>query len=202
MFKKREYLVLGILLLSAFAAVAPTILASLPVKRDGAFITSAVAFDSLGSGQPGGRVALARAPYGDSLFIGDVVYYNADNQVTVSTTLAAYNTLAGVIVGGSQQTNLESVISADDVGTLAAFETTTNSTTPQYVWILKFGRTWIKADGNGSIAAGEQVIPSVSSTGQIRPRTTAIDTFHRVLGRAVKAGAASATIPVDVNVPR
>lgn len=198
---KRELIVLGVLLVAAVAAVAPSILATLPVKRDGAFFSSGILYDSLGSGSPGGQVRLFRVGYNDSVFIGDVVYVAGDGMVSTSTTLAAYNAIAGVVVGGTRQTNMAATITAADVGSLAAYELNTSST-PEHVWILKQGRTWVAADATDSIYFGEAVIPSASSTGQMRPRTTAIDTFHRVFGRVAKTGAASAVLPVDVNVPR
>jgi hypothetical protein len=161
-----------------------------PVARNIPFFTSNVAFDSTTGSQPGGLVRLAVAD--DSLLIGDVVYWSGQSAVTKSSTLAKYDSIAGVVVGGTKQ-SLQASIAAADVGTLAAAPN-------ERVWILYNGRTWVKNDANATLVTGSQVIPSNATAGRVEVRTTAIDTFYRVVGKVITGGAVNTNVLVSVNV--
>jgi hypothetical protein len=50
------------------------------------------------------------------------------------------------------------------------------------------------------LTAGTGVIPSSTTAGYIRARTTAIDTFGRILGRSINGGAKNTKVQVLVNV--
>lgn len=161
-----------------------------PVARNIPFFTSNIAFDSTTGSQPGGAVRLAVAD--DSLLIGDVVYWSAQSAVTKSTTLANYNALAGVVVGGTKQ-NLTASVSSADVGTLAAAPN-------EKVWILTQGRTWVKNDANATLVLGTFVIPSDATAGRVEVKTTAIDTNYRTVGRVITGGAVNTAVLISVNV--
>jgi hypothetical protein len=161
-----------------------------PVAKLGPFFASSAPYDSATAGQPGGRVVFALAA--DSEKVGNVVYYSADNKVSVSGTLANYNTIAGVVVGGTRTSNRASRAAAD-VGTLAA-------TANQQVIVLKQGRTWIPVDtATGGLAAGVTVMPSLI-TGKARAKPAYLDSLNRVYGKIVVGCAASATCLADINV--
>jgi hypothetical protein len=167
------------------------------VSQVGAYYTTTQRWDSATGGAAGGSVR----PYyaADSLRIGDAVYLSADNTVNASSTAAAYNKLVGVVVGGTKLGSSSMVATdASDAGTLAAIATT--SSTPQFVWVLSNGRAWMRNDAAAALLAGDEVIPSASSTARIKVRTAAIDTFYRVIGKVIVGGAASSTVPVAVSV--
>lgn len=185
----KKLLLLGLVIVataftSAFVTVAN-------VSRIGPHFTSTAAWDSVTGAQAGGRVEYALAT--DSVKIGDVVYWASANHVNKSTTLADYNAIAGVVVGGARQSMRTSYVSAD-VGTLAA-------TAQQRVIILKAGRAWVANDTVvAGLSAGDRISPSIYVAGKVKAPTTAIDTAGRVFGRVVTAAAASATVLADINV--
>lgn len=147
-------------------------------------------WDSTNANQPGGVTKYYLA--NDSLRLGDVVYLSAANKVAKSATLADYNTLTGVVVGGVR-TSMNANINRDTTQTLVA-------TANQRVVVLRQGRYWLKCDTTtGGIAAGVQVIPSLVA-GKVKARTTAIDTNFRVLARMVTACTASGIGAADINV--
>lgn len=190
--KMKKYLGLAVFGLALVATAAFTMLpvTTYPVARNIPFYTSNVAFDSTTGSQPGGFVRLAVAD--DSLKIGDVVYWSGQSAVTKSATLVKYDSLAGVVVGGTKQ-QLGASIAKADVGTLAAAPN-------ERVWVLSQGRTWVPNDANGTLVTGSSVIPSNATAGAVEIRTTAIDTFYRVIGKVITGGLASTTVLISVNV--
>lgn len=179
-----------VLLVIATAAFTSVVVTTANVQRIGPHYTSSAAWDSAAGNQAGGRVVYALAA--DSEKIGDVVYWSGNNAVSKSATLANYNAIAGVVVGGARQSMRPSYVAAD-VGTLAA-------TANQRIIILKEGRAWVQNDTvTGGITAGTRIIPSLVA-GKIKAASTAIDSAGRVLGRIVVGGAASTTVLADVVV--
>lgn len=161
-----------------------------PVARLGPFYTSSAAWDSATGLQPGGRVIYFISA--DSEKIGDVVYISSVNHVSKSATIANYNAVAGVVVGGARVSMLAS-IQAADVGTLAA-------TANQRVIVLRQGRTWVKADAADSLRAGALIQPSTTVAGAAMNKGSALDSLYRVIGKMVTTGAASATALAEINV--
>lgn len=182
--------VLGLLALVVCVAAFTSVLTTSRVHLIGPYFTSATRWDSATAQQAGGQVVYANAS--DSEKIGDVVYYSASNTTAKSGTLANYNAIAGIVVGGKRTTMQGSTASAD-VGTLAA-------TANQPVIILKRGRVWAKADTTtGGIAVGTVVIPSPVA-GNVVAKTTAIDSAGRSIGKVVTTCAASSACLLDANV--
>lgn len=173
-----------------FAVVLVAAAAYRSVQRIGPFFTSTVNFDSTAGGQVGGEVRTYLAA--DSLRIGDVVYISAANTVAKSATLANYNTLAGVVVGGARQ-NMNASIDTAGVSVLAA-------TANQRVVVLRRGRTYVTNDANATLSAGALVIPSDATAGRVEVKTSAIDTAYRVVGRVPIGGAVNTKVLIDVNV--
>lgn len=152
------------------------------------FIGSLAGFDSTLGGQAGGYVVTKIA--NDSLKVGDVVFDTASNRVAKSATLAMYNKIVGVVVGGAR-TSARGVISSSGVGTLAA-------TANQRVVVLQRGRAWMKSAD--SVYFGQEVIPSTAVAGTFKRRTTAIDSLHRIIGRAVFTKDSGQAVLVDVTI--
>lgn len=141
------------------------------VQVVGPFFTTSQAFDSLRARQEGGTLRTFLAQ--DSLKVGDLVYDTLNNIVRKSATLVSYNKKRGVVVGGAR-TSGRAAVDSSDVGTLAA-------TANQRVLVALCGRVWIK--GADSAYVGDQLIPSTAVAGTVKRRTTAIDTFNRIVGR-------------------
>jgi hypothetical protein len=179
----------------AVSGFTTAMLATMSVTRFGPFFMPQTAFDSLTGGQPGGQVRVyIVGGTTDTLLVGDVVYFSDTNKVTKSATLANYNRLAGVVVGGTRTDN-RAAVTASEVGGSAG-------TSGQRVFVLKQGRTWIRSSQNAVIIAGKTVLPSDSIAGRFDTTLTAavIDTQHRILGRTVIATAALGVGLIDVNV--
>lgn len=171
---------------AAFQAVAYS------VARQTPYVTSVAAWAATTGGQAGGSVRIFRAR--DTLKFGDVVFRGGIDTVAKSTTLADYNVLAGVVVGGFRfSPSMSTSVAATDSGRIAARP-------GEQVWVLQYGRAWVTNDANGALTTGLQVIPSNATAGAVETRTTAIDTNYRVLGKAVGAIAASKFTLVDVVV--
>lgn len=163
------------------------------VGRFTPYYTSNAAWTTSAPGQAGGRVNTYIVGTADTLKFGDVVWLTGvGDSVHKSATLANYNTIAGVVVGGQRMSG-GAGIAASDSGTIAG-------TAGQYVYVLKQGRAWVNNDANGTIAGGVSVIPSDATAGFVETRTTAIDTLFRTIGRVVVSTAASKFMLVDVNV--
>lgn len=187
-FRKPELFVLGIILIaSAFT------LGSSYVQTIGPFYRSAAGFNTLMAGQAGGRVVYARTGT-DSLRVGQVVYWSDTNKVATSTTLAAYNTIAGVVVGG-ELTGMEAQTAITDTSDLATGVSSTG-----LAIVLTQGRTWVLNDANGAITIGQRIIPSNATAGRAEVITSAIDTNYRAIGKAVVGAASGTAILTDVNI--
>lgn len=178
--------VFGLVLATAFTSYFATVI---PIKQVGPYYASSTAFDSTNSGQVGGVVKTYLA--GDSERVGNVVYVSAKNTVSRSATIANYNAIAGVIVGGAR-TSMQAALSLSDTSTLAGIA-------GQKVLVLERGRAYVLIDDQTGFAPGLQVIASASVSGRIRTRTTAIDTFFRVLGKTIDTAVTGKAVLVDVR---
>lgn len=189
----RKRTLLGLLAAVLTISAAPVIATYYSVARFTPYYTSSAAWTVSAPGQAGGRVNTFTVGTADTLKFGDVVWLTGvGDSVHKSATLANYNTIAGVVVGG-QRMNGATGIASSDSGTIAG-------TAGQYVFVLKQGRAWVLNDANGTIAGGVSVIPSDATAGAVETRTTAIDTLFRTIGRVVVSTAASKMMLVDVNV--
>lgn len=184
---KSQYVLLGLFVLTVVGFTA----ASLDVQTIGFY--RAPVYSSTAGGQAGGRVVFARTGT-DSLRVGQVVYWSDTNTVATSSTLAAYNAIAGVVVGGSA-TAMQALNELTDTSTLATTATSTST-----VIVLTQGRTWVLNDANGAIAVGNRIIPSNATAGRSEIVTSAIDTNYRVIGKAVVPAAAGKATLTDVNI--
>lgn len=176
---------IGLVVLTAFTAIVTT---KSPVTRIAGFYTSTVAWDSSTGGAVGGSTQLYIAA--DTEKVGNVVYFSAANAVSKSATLANYNALAGVVVGGASS-NMQALVGRADVAQTAALPN-------KRVWVTKCGRAWMITDS--AITAGNLVIPSVVTAGYIHAKPALIDSFYRTIGRAVTTAAAAGTTLVNVCV--
>lgn len=187
--------ILGLLcaVIALTAAATYSVATYYPIARFSPYYTSNAAWSVSSPGQAGGRVNTFTVGTADTLYFGDVVWLTgAGDSVHKSATLANYNTIAGVVVGGQRMSG-GGGIARTDSGTMAG-------TAGQYVYVLKQGRAWVLNDANGTIAGGVSVIPSDATAGAVETRTTAIDTLFRTIGRVVVSTAASKFMLVDVNV--
>jgi len=177
----KKYQLLGlaavIALVSAFSSNA--FVTTYPLIRTGPAVTTTLPFDSTTGGQAGciqSRIFNAN----DSLRVGQVTYFTAKNKVDASATLANYNAIAGVVIGGAR-TSMATTFAIADTSTLAA-------TANQRVILCITGRLYVLVDTvTGGIAPGKQIIPSLVK-GRVKERSTAIDTFYRVFGKMVDTG--------------
>lgn len=187
--KIRAVVLLGLVI--ATAAFTSLVVTTANVQRVGPHFSSAARWDSVTGGQAGGLVVYALAA--DSEKIGDVVYWSSDNHVSKSATIADYNAIAGVVVGGARQSMRPSYVAAD-VGTLAA-------TANQRIIILKEGRAWVANDTVAAgITAGTRIQPSIYVAGKVKAAASSIDSLARTFGRIVIGGAASTTVLADITV--
>jgi hypothetical protein len=186
----RKLLILagGVCAIFLTAFIATTV----PVKQIGPWYTASTTFDSLLGGQVGGEVKTYLAA--DTLRIGQVVYLSANNTAAKSATLANYNSLLGVVVGGQRVTSQGSV-SVADTSTIAAIAS-------QRVLVQSRGRAWVLFDTGAGLAPGTQLVPSVKSGmgGRAATRTTIIDTFYRVLGRAVDTVVSGKAVLINLSI--
>lgn len=188
--KRFMMLSLGVAAVLATAAFSvPSLVTTVGVRIVGPYFTSPVAFDSTSANQVGGRVQYYLAA--DSCRIGQVVYMSSKNNVKPSATVADYNAVVGVVVGGTR-TSMQASIALADTSTLAA-------TIGQRVIVLKQGRTWVLNSAAG-IGPGIQVIPTTTA-GRMGARTTAIDSLRRIFGKMVDTAVSGKAALVDINVP-
>jgi hypothetical protein len=180
-------LLLGVVLLCSGFALAVTT----SIARNIPFFTSSLAYDATTGGQAGGQVRYYVA--GGTLLVGDVVYFSAANTVNKSATLANYNAIAGVVVGGTSLGSGVASVAAADVGTTAA-------TVGQTVYVLKQGRTWVANDANATLSAGALIQPSVTTAGKVVVQASPIDSLYRNIGRVPIGGSASTTVLADINI--
>lgn len=185
--------ILAILVLTAWAPVKYFITGVYP-NQAGTFIYTQLDFDSAAVGGVGGTVKLYQVASADTERIGNVVYLASKNTVNHSATLVNYNSLVGVVVGGTS-TGMQASYSVADTSTIAGLP-------GKQVLVLERGRTWVLVDTGPGIAPGIGVIPSVRSNqgGRINARTTALDTFYRLLGKLVDTALAGKAALVDIRV--
>jgi len=180
-------LTLAVLALSAFMVYSGTYV---NIVRTGPYTTPSTAFDSTtAGGQPGGTVRIYKDST-DTMLVGDVVYL-ARSRVHKSTTIAGYNTVAGVVVGGSA-TSMRGNI------TKAGWHDTASFAYGR-VYVLTCGRAYVSADSVG-LAPGTQLIPSTSVAGAVKARTTVIDTNYRVMGFTLDSAVAGAAVMARICV--
>jgi hypothetical protein len=161
---------------------------TIPVRVIGPFYQSQSAFDSATGGAIGGEVKTYLAA--DTCRIGQLVAMTSARNVKPSATIADYNAIEGVVIGGTR-TNMQASIALADTTTLAA-------TVGQRVIVLKRGRYWV-LDSAGAIGPGIQVRPS-GTIGRMAARTTAVDTFNRIFGRTVDTVLAGKATLIDIIV--
>lgn len=179
-----------IVVTSAFTAIATTTYR--PTQKIGPYFGSSNAYSAATGGQAGGYVEIYKDTV-DTLIVGDVVYIvGKGNVVTKNATLANYNTVAGVVVGGTR-TNMQGVTSAPAATDTAAYAN-------QNVLVLRYGRTWVRVDTTtAGIPAGALIIPSLVA-GKVKAKSTAIDSAYRVIGRMLDTGIASTQVLALINV--
>lgn len=190
MSKRRTLFMLAMIVAtSAFTAIATTYR---PTQKIGPYFGSSSGYVAATGGQAGGYVEIYKDTV-DTLIVGDVVYLlGKGNVVTKSATLANYNTVAGVVVGGTH-TNMQGVTSAPAATDTAAFAN-------QNVLVLRYGRTWVRVDTTtAGIPAGALIIPSLVA-GKVKAKSTAIDSSYRVIGRMLDTGIASTQVLALINV--
>src|SRR5678810_561659 len=104
---KKLGLILFIMSVSAFTILTTTYK---QVKTLGPYYNTTEKYSASLGGQAGGEVRIFLNGV-DTLIVGDVVYISANNTVRKSATLANYNKVAGVVVGGTK-TNMSGATSA------------------------------------------------------------------------------------------
>ena len=181
--------ILGLLGAVAFVSAASVFLATtVPVRVIGPFFTSTTAFDSATGAQWGCRVQYYIAS--DSVRIGQIVYHSGHNTVAASATLANYNKIAGVVVGGTR-TNMQASVTVADTSTLAA-------TANQRAIVCYSGRYWV-LDSAGGDGPGIVLRPS-GTAGRAAAALAAIDSNSRNFGRVIDTIIGGKTGLVQINV--
>lgn len=197
--KRRLELVSLIVIMSVLAGVTGAsahsfMTTTTGVKNLGTWVTMGQCVDSLGTPVcgVGGVVKFFVAKSTDTLSIGDLVAIDTQNVVTKTVTLATFNKVAGIVVGGRTVGNQGSIASAD-VGSRAALP-------GRPVVVCTWCRTWVALDTTtGGVAAGGLLGPS-AVIGKVRPKSLVLDSLYRVIGRAVNGGAISTTILADIRI--
>jgi hypothetical protein len=69
----------------------------------------------------------------------------------------------------------------------------------QRVLVMERGRFWVLINSAAGIAPGIAVSPSTTA-GRVLARTTAIDTFNRIVGRLVDTGIVSKAALADIRI--
>lgn len=180
-------LVVAVSLISAFTTFG--LLTTYPVTRFGPFFTSNLAFDSARGWQVGGQIRTYVTAAANTLKVGDVVYLSANNTVAKSATVADYNAVAGVVVGGTSTSSRTTPDSAD-LGTTAALP-------GKFVYILSNGRAWVKTAD--SVYVGNNVIIGAVA-GTVKRKPTTLDSLNRLIGRAVFTIDSGKPLLINVNV--
>lgn len=196
MHKKVLGLVLFVVAVSAATAFGTASFALTQIQRmTGSYWTPATNPDSLTGAGAGGRFHYAIVGTTDTLKAGDVVYWADTNKVKKSTTLANYNEIAGVVIGGAITGLNRAYNASGDVGTKVAAP-------GQFVMICKVCRVWMQSSNNAAWLSGRRVLPSDSIAGRLDTALTAavIDSLHRTVGRTVSAASALGVVLVDVNI--
>lgn len=193
--RKKAGLTLGLfaaLIVSAFSATM--FLTTVPVRVLGPFYTTPVAWDSTSALQVGCHVQYYLSASNDSARIGQIVYISAKNTVAHSATLANYNAIAGVVVGGTR-TSMQASYVVGDTGTLVAV-------TGQKVIVCDEGRAWVLVDTGPGVAPGLMVQPSTRSGmgGRLTTKAAPIDSLFRTFGRLADTAIAGKAVLVNVRV--
>ena len=199
MFKRTALIVLALFVLSVGTSAATSyLLTTVPIRNYGPFIVmgSGNARDSTGVGSSksvGGLVTYYTAKSTDTLKIGDVVFLDTLSIVAKSATLANYNKVVGVVVGG-RSTSMQGAIASADVGSTAALPN-------QAVIVLQYGRAWVKTDTQvAGVTTGTGLRISTFNAGLVQPRGTILDSLYRVIGKSVSGGAASTAILANIFI--
>lgn len=177
---KRLQRFLGVLaIVGAIGGLTAATMAYSNVTGIGTFWRSTAPYDTARGWRIGGETRVYRDST-DTLLVGDVVYLSRSNTIHKSATLANYNTIAGVVVGGTV-TGMQGARDSANVGDTATLAHGT-------VLVLKCGRTWIKPDSG--LSPGAQLLPSTATAGQAHARIAAavVDTFNRAYGQLVDSG--------------
>lgn len=185
----------------AFASTAA--LSYVNITRIGTYWNTSQAYDSVLGGQPGGKVVtyLCDSTTSQALLTGDVVYISRNNMVAKSATIANYNTVAGVVVGGSR-TNMQ----AAQAITNFANDTSCLATGSGGAWqnnkvlVLTNGRTWVKVDAAAGIPPGTLLLPSTTTAGKVKGNAASLDSLQRTIGRIVDTGIVSTQVLANINI--
>lgn len=186
--KKAQLALLGLVAAIGLTAFTSFLATTVPVRYLGPFFTSPVAFDSATGAQFGGQVQYYIAS--DSVRIGQIVYHSGHNTVATSATLANYNKIAGVVVGG-YRTNMQASVAVADTSTLAA-------TANQRAIVMVRGRFWV-LDSAGGDGPGIVLRPS-GTAGRAAAALAAIDSNSRNFGRVIDTIIGGRTGLVQINV--
>lgn len=168
-----------------FSVAATTFVATTtfrPPQRLGPYFTSTEKADTATGGAPGGQVRIMKNGV-DTLFVGEVVYFDKNNRVRKGTTLTLYNAIAGVVVGGTR-TNMQA-------NTTAPVATDTAAYANQQVIVLTEGRTWVRNDAAGTLTFGQLLQPSTNIAGSVMAKIASPDSFYRSPGRMIDSVLAS-----------
>jgi hypothetical protein len=187
---KKRLLFLGAICvaITAFSAFVTTY--SQPVGI-GPYFNTKEKYVAATGGAPGGEVRVFKNGV-DTLIVGDVVYQSAINTVRKSTTLVNYNSIAGVVVGGTR--------TAMSAATTVPTSTDTAAYANQQVLVMTSGRTWVRIDAAAPIVAGTLIIPSTTVAGKVKGNPGVIDSFYRAIGRLIDTGVVSTQVLAHVNV--
>lgn len=188
------------IILGAFAALILTafttsmFLTTVPVRVLGPFYTTPVAWDSTNALQVGCHVQYYLVATTDTLKIGQIAYVSSKNTVAHSATLANYNAIAGVVVGGAS-TSMQASYVVGDTSTTAALPS-------KRVIICDEGRAWVLVDTGPGIAPGLMVQPSTRAGmgGRLTTKAAPIDSLSRTFGRLVDTAIAGKAVLVQVRV--
>ena len=185
----KRLLALGAIICSVVTMAFVTTYAS--IARIGPFYTSTVGFDTAAGGQVGGQVRYYKNGV-DTLIVGDVVYLSANNTVRKSTTLANYNTIAGVVVGGNK-TSMRGITSSP-------VSTDTAATANGTAIVLSCGRAYVRIDAAAGIAPGLLIQPSTNVAGKVMAKASTIDSLYRSVGRLVDTGVVSTQVLANICI--
>lgn len=189
----RKRSIFGLLaLVVAVSAMTTASLAVVGVYRiPTGFMTPVTTWDSTSGGQAGGLVFQVLAGSNETLKVGDLTYWKANNSVGKSATLADYNAVAGVIVGGQSLSGSGVANDSASVGTTAC------AGTGKKCWLLVRGRAWMKTAD--SVYFGSQLIIGAVA-GTVKRRAASLDSLNRIFGKANFTIDSGKKVAVNVNV--
>ncbi len=181
-----------VLMLTAAVGITAFTTSYYPVQTLGPYFNSKIKSDTATGGSPGGEVRVFKNGV-DTLIVGDVVYLSANNTVRKSATLALYNTVAGVVVGGTS-TSMQAATTAP-----ASTDTAAKGATAK-VLVMTSGRAWVRIDAAAGIGPGLLLAPSTTVAGKVKAAPAIIDTFYRYFGRLIDTGIVSTQVLAHINV--